>query len=187
MAKIRNAEDLKANKVVRTPISRLNNQTRTKKLTPTTLRNNINKYFSWCETEDRLPSLTGLAIFLKVARNTVYVWMSDPRMGTVVDDARMRIQSWCEEDVYKTPGIMVPGKALYMKNVHNWSEKQQTDINQEVIVKKVLTLEEAKGKLESLAPLLLEQLKGSLLSQLSLPSNPKVIDCQEIIQDIAGE
>lgn len=170
--------DLDKNRFIKTPIARIEAPRkggRTPKFTPTKLRNNINKYFEWCETNDRIPSLTGLAIHLKVTRECMYSWLRSEKFSELIEQARLRIQNWCEEDVYKTHGTMVPGKALYMKNVHNWSEKQTTDITQETTVKKVLTVEEAKQKLTSIAPLLLEQLKGQLLSQLALPKGDAVI------------
>jgi hypothetical protein len=180
--------DLKTNRYVKVPIARIEKSPprckmgKPRKYTVVKMRNAINKYFDWCETEDRIPSISGLAIHLKLTRDAIYAYNNYVEFKDVIDQTRMRIVSWCEEDVYRTPGVLVPGKALYMKNVHNWAEKQQTDITQETTIKKVLSVEEARIKLNSMAPLLLEQLKGALLSQLSTTDTPKSIEHGTIIE-----
>jgi hypothetical protein len=51
-----------------------------------------------------------------------------------------------------------------MKNVHDWTEK--IDQTQNITTKKILSVDEAHAKIASLAPLLLDLLKGTTLAQI---------------------
>jgi hypothetical protein len=61
---------------------------------------------------------------------------------------------------------MAAGKIAYMKNVHGWAEKLES---QNYTEQRVITVEEARAKIEMLAPKLLEVLKNStVLNQLTI-------------------
>lgn len=164
---------LKKNEAVTTPITRLDpkitseikksNAGRKKKFTPTKMKNQINKYFEFCEQEDRVPSIKGLMIFLKMYRDQFYQYLTYPEFKDIMEHARLIISEWCENDVYRTKG-QAAAKIAYMKNVHDWTEK----VESESTVKKVVTPEEARARIEMLAPKLLEILKqGNILNQLT--------------------
>jgi hypothetical protein len=162
---------LKHNEVVNTPIARMDKsilkaykakQGRKRKFTPTKMKNAINGYFDYCETEDRVPSIKGLMIHLNMYRDQFYQYLAYPEFKDIMEHARIIISEWCENDVYKTKG-QASAKIAYMKNIHNWTERIETD----QVITEVLTPDSAKAKIEMLAPKLLEILKTSnLLNQL---------------------
>jgi hypothetical protein len=169
------------NYVVKAPIARLdtNVMATTKKLqkgtkySPQRLRNQINKYLEWCEETDSLPSMKGMAIFLKFTSQTFYNYMKRPEFSDIIETARLHISEWAERDVYSTPG-QAAGKIAYMKNVHSWSEKIDSTSTVHTID---LTPEMARAKIEALAPKLLEVLKNStLLNQLVQPEEAILVE-----------
>jgi hypothetical protein len=169
---------LQRNYVVRTSIQRLDNKCggktgRPKKFTPTRMRNGINKYFCWCEENDRVPSIKGMMIFLKMYKDQFYQYLEYPEFKEIMEQSRQVILEWCEQDIYRTPGPAA-GKIAYMKNVHDWTEK--IDQTQSITTTRVLSIEDAQAKIASLAPLLLEQLKGLTLTQLG--NTAQVIDAE---------
>ena len=86
----------------------------------------------------------------------------------------MIIKSWMEIDVYNTPGACV-GKMGYMKNIHDWSEKISTENKTEV--RTIMSTEEARGKLQAFAPLLLEVLQkdNRLLQQVGQVQEAEIV------------
>lgn len=154
------------NQTVTTPIGRVGNETlkatslRNKgrrKFTPARLRNAINKYFDWCEETDNIPSIKGLVLHLNVTRDFFYRNLRDEQYTEILEQARLVISEWAERDVYNTKG-MASGKIAYMKNVHGWAEKLES---QNYTEQRVITVEEARAKIQMLAPNLLEVLKSS--------------------------
>lgn len=165
--------DLSKNEVVKQPMGRIDNGMlpsykksnagRKRKYTPTRMKNSINKYFDWCEKNDRVPSIKGLMIFLKMHRDLFYRYMAYPEYTAIMEHARLIIAEWCENDVYRTKG-QAAGKIAYMKNVHDWTEK----IDSNATVAQVITPEQARAKIEMLAPKLLEMLKNAnVLDQIT--------------------
>jgi hypothetical protein len=188
-AELRKAERLmmlKGNYLVKTPIARVENLSdrakkgtgragRPAKYSTTRLRNEINRYFTWCEENDRVPSITGMMLHLKLTKELFYRSINNnDKFADIYEHARLVIKEWCENDVYRTPGAAA-GKIAYMKNVHGWSEKIDS-VNQNFNeTKQVISVEDATARIAALAPALLEALKGNLLNQLSLPEQ-KVIE-----------
>ena len=122
------------------------------------MKNAINKYFTWCEDEDEIPSIKGLMIHLGMYRDVFYKYLAYDGFSEIMEHAKMIIANWAEEDVYNTKG-MAAGKIAYMKNVHTWSDKLET--KNETNMTQTLTVGEAKSRIEMLAPKLLEMLKNS--------------------------
>ena len=136
-----------------------------RKFTPARLRNAINKYFDWCEETDNIPSIKGLVLNLNVTRDFFYRNLRDEKYSEILEQARLIVAEWAERDVYNTKG-MAAGKIAYMKNVHGWAEKLES---QNYTEQRVITVEEARAKIEMLAPKLLEVLKNStVLNQLTI-------------------
>ena len=183
------SKSLKQNEVVRQPIARLDgevlpgkvkksNAGRKKKFTPTKMKNSINSYFDWCEQEDRVPSIKGLMIHLNMFRDQFYQYLQYPEFKEIMERARLIMSEWCENDVYKTRG-QAAGKIAYMKNVHDWSEKLESH---ETVTQTLITVDEARAKIEMLAPKLLDLLKNStVLDQIS---NTKK---EEPVEEVKGE
>ncbi len=163
----------KKNRTVKKPIPKIGNDIlksragRKKKYTPTRLKNAINKYFTWCEDEDEIPSIKGLMIHLGMYKDVFYKYLTYDGYSDIMEHARLIIANWAEEDVYNTKG-MASGKIAYMKNIHAWSDKVET--KNETTVTKVVSVAEAKSKIEMLAPRLLELLESSeVVKQIGKP------------------
>lgn len=161
----RRKQELASNDHVRKPIPKIGSSVlksskagRKKKYTPTKLKNSINKYFEWCEEEDEIPSIKGLMIHLEMYRDVFYKYLSYEGYSEIMEHARLIIMNWAEEDVYNTKG-MAAGKLAYMKNVHTWADKIETK-NENTNANITLSVEEAKSKIEMLAPKLLELLQS---------------------------
>ena len=136
-----------------------------KKYTPTRMKNAINKYFEWCEENDEIPSIKGMMIHLKLYKDSFYDYIKYEGFTEIMEQARLHISNWCETDVYNTKG-MAAGKLAYMKNIHSWAEKIETNNYTE---QRVVSVDEARSKLEMLAPKLLELLQNhaSVVNQIA--------------------
>jgi hypothetical protein len=168
--KARKVELNRDNISVRRPIERLDPDVvksksgRPRKLTPTKLRNNINGYFAWCEENDEIPSIKGLCIHCKMYKDMFYKYLNYPEYTDMLEHARMIISNWIETDIYNTKGMAV-GKINYAKNVHGWSDKIEST-NQTTV--RTISVDEARAKIEMLAPKLLELMKNqNVLNQLA--------------------
>jgi len=175
-----------ANKFVTRPIQRIdddivrlkkNNGGRPKKYSVKVMKNLINKYFAWCEKHDEVPSIKGMMIHLKMYKDQFYVYAGYPEYTNLMEHARMIISNWAENDVYTTKGLAA-GKIAYMKNIHGWSEKIES---QNFTETRVITVAEAKAKIEMLAPRILEALKNSTVLQ-QLTHRDTVVDAEVVPQ-----
>lgn len=171
-------QELKRNYLVKTKIGRLNivqkggkrdGAGRKRKYTVVKMRNRINNYFTWCESNDRVPSIKGLMLFLDLTRDSFYTYLAVPEFTSMMENVKMIISEWVENDIYRTPGAAA-GKIAYAKNLHGWTDKMDTtntNIN-ETTIKTIKSVDEAKALIASMAPLLLAQLNGQTLKQLSI-------------------
>lgn len=159
---------LKKNYVVKTEIARLDTgKTRRtgkpKRHTVKTMTNAINKYFNWCMAKDRVPSINGMMIHMKMRRDQFYEYVNYPEFMGTMEQARMIISEWVANDIYRTPG-QCAGKIAYAKNLLGWADKIDTTNTSEVTTKVVLSVEDARAKIASLAhlidPKLLEAVAG---------------------------
>jgi len=139
---------------------------RKKQYTPTRMKNAINKYFQFCEENDEIPSIKGMMIHLKMYPETFYIYLKYPEFSDIMEHARLIISHWMEMDVYNTRG-MAAGKIAYMKNVHDWCERTESNNKTEV---RVVSVEEARAKIEMLAPKLLQILQSAeTVNQIAAP------------------
>jgi hypothetical protein len=169
---------LKKNYLIKTPIARLDKSAgkqikvgRKRKYTITTMRNGINKYFEWCEQNDRVPSVKGLTIHLKMHRDQFYQYLDYPEFRDIMEGARLIIAEWIESDIYRTPGAAA-GKIAYAKNLHGWTDRIDTTNTNYTEIKQVKSVDEAKAIIASLAPLLMEHLQGQTLKQIVHDETP---------------
>lgn len=166
-----------SNKVVRSPIARLdddivptkkNRNGRKWKFTPVRLKNEINKYFDWCEENDEIPSIKGLMIHCKMYKDSFYRYIKQPQYEDILEHTRMIIGNWIEADIYNTKG-MAAGKTAYAKNILGWADKIETSNVNET---RIVTVDEARAKITMLAPKLLELLKNNdMVRQIASSSN----------------
>lgn len=163
--KARKKELSEANSAVVRPIPRIdddiiptkkNKAGRKYKFTPTRLKNEINKYFEWCEEHDEIPSIKGLMVHCKMYKDSFYKYIKQPEYEDLLEHTRLIISNWVENDVYNTKG-MAAGKLAYMKNVHDWTEKTENVNKNET---RIISVDEARSRIEMLAPKLLELLQN---------------------------
>lgn len=142
-------------------------------ISPTKLKNGINKYFKKCEETERVPSVKGLMLHFKMPQTYFYRFLEYPELADIMSQAKLIIEEWCENDIYTTTGS-VAGKLAYMKNVHNWTDKVETKTE----IKQEITIDEAKARIEMLAPKLLEILAkaGALPTNMGLEAPNKAIE-----------
>lgn len=158
----------KRNFVVKTPMARIQKEKRkggrSHKKTPRQMRNGINSYFGFCEDNDRTPSISGMMLHLKMGRDQFYKYMAYPEYQDIMEQAKLIINEWVANDIYRTPG-QAAGKIAYAKNIHGWAEKVDTTSVNETRITQVLTVDEARTKIASLAhlidPALLESVTRS--------------------------
>ena len=184
---------LKSNFVVKTQIARLDNgKTRRtgkpKRHTVRTMTNAINKYFDWCMAKDRVPSIKGMMIHMKMLRDQFYQYIEYPEFKSVMEQSRMIISEWVENDIYRTPG-QCAGKIAYAKNIMGWADKIDTTSVNETTVRTVLSVEDARARIASLAhlidPGLLESLDNKyILDQMTPKAGPAPKQLQETIIDV---
>lgn len=179
----------KKNSLVLRPIPRIDGDIlptkskagRKKKYTPTKIKNAINSYFKWCEEEDELPSIKGMMIHLKMYKDQFYQYLQYPEYTNIMEHARMIIANWVETDIYNTKG-MAAGKIAYAKNLHGWSDKLETS-NQ--TTQTVISVDQARAKIEALAPKLLELMKSNMLvnqlgTQTQIANQSHVVDAEVV-------
>ena len=174
--------DLSENHIVKKAIPRLDKDItkkkgvgRKKKFTPTKMRNAINKYLASCETLDEVPSISGLMISLKMYKDQFYTYLEYPEFADMMEHTRLIIKNWVENDIYSTKGLAA-GKLAYVKNLHGWAEK--IDQNSTVTSHTTITnVEQARAKIEMLAPQLLELLKNNgLINQLAIGNTIEAVE-----------
>ena len=152
---------LSKNKHIREPLPRLGKKIGRrggpqKKFTPTRMKNAINRYFKQCEDRDTMPTIKGLMIYLGMDQSRFYQYLKYPEFTDMLEHTRMIISHWAEEVVFHCEG-RTEGKIAYMKNIHSWTDKMETK-NENVQIQ--MTPEQAKARIEALAPKLLEVLKS---------------------------
>jgi hypothetical protein len=165
------AEQLKGNTTVRRQIARIDHPKkqvgRPCGKTPRQMRTGINGYFRWCEKNDRVPSIKGMMLHMKMMRDAFYNYIDRPEFRDILEQARTVITEWVEVDIYNTPG-QAAGKIAYAKNVLDWTDKLNTVNTNETTVRTVLTVEQAQAKIASLAHLIDPRLIEDLTSRSTL-------------------
>jgi len=138
---------------------------RKRKFTPTKMKNAINGYFAWVEENNEVPSIKGMMIHLKMYRDQFYVYLGYPEFAAIMEHARLIISNHIEADIYRTPGAC-QGKVNYAGNVLDWSSKSEV---KSTVTQTIVSVDQARAKIEMLAPKLLELLKNSSLVNQLLP------------------
>lgn len=176
-------EALSKNTVIRKPLPRLGSKVgatrgNVKKFTPKRMRNAVNRYFRTCEERDEMPTIKGLMINLKMDKSTFYNYAKYPEFEDIMEHTRLIISHWAEETVFRCEG-RTEGKIAYMKNIHSWSDKIETK-NENLQVS--LTPEQARARIEALAPRLLEVLgHQDTVEQIGKSDRePKVVEAEVI-------
>ena len=97
----------------------------------------------------------------------------------MMEHTRLIIKNWVENDIYATKGLAA-GKLAYVKNLHGWAEK--IDQNSTVTSHTTITnVEQARAKIEMLAPQLLELLKNNgLINQLATGNVVEAVEVNRV-------
>jgi hypothetical protein len=103
-------------------------------------------------------------------------YMAYPEFTDLMEQTKLIISHWVEDTVFRCEG-RTEGKIAYMKNVHGWSDKLETKSE---VLQVSLTPEQAKARIEALAPKLLEVLTNSnMVDQIGKADRePKVVEVE---------
>jgi hypothetical protein len=171
-------DGLSKNKTVKRPLQRLHknvvkpHQGKQKKFSVNKMYKEINKYFTRCEKYDELPSIKGMMLFLGMTSVSFYNYIKYPEFEAMLEQTKLIIAEWAEASVWDEKG-MAAGKVAYMKNLHNWTEKQEIKSETTTVT---MTVEEARSRLESLSPKLLEILRSK--ETVNQIANSEVVDAE---------
>lgn len=145
---------------------------RPKRFTPTKFRNRINDYFAWCEKQECYPNIKGMMLHLGMSKDQFYQYAKYPEMAPIVEWARDAMEAWSMNDLWKTQTSNT-NKQLVAKVNHGWQEEKT--INHVTMDKG-----QAMAKLEALAPLLLEALRGQITPEQLLAPKPIEAEFEEV-------
>lgn len=77
----------------------------------------------------RPPTVTGLAYYLGVTRQTLLNYQNKDEFFDTVKRAKTRIEMYAEEELYRNKGSVQGVKFNLTNNFEGWSDKQKLDIN----------------------------------------------------------
>lgn len=104
------------------------------------LQNKIDEFYTWCKENKKNITVTRLAWFLGVNKNTLANWINSkdiPNLNSSIDtktkeqiinileDAYNYIESECEERLYNKNSVS--GSIFALKNLYSWKDKQEID------------------------------------------------------------
>lgn len=96
----------------------------------------LNDYFDLCDEDNKIPTLSGMALALKVSHTTVRRWLNgvtpvDPDILKIIQEAENVIVAASEESLMEGQGNPV-GKIFVMKNnFEDYSDKTQVVVRSE--------------------------------------------------------
>jgi hypothetical protein len=170
------ADGFKKNFVVKTPMARVMrpkvNKGRPKNLTPRQMHQGCNSYFKWCEKNDRVPSIKGMMLHMKMMRDAFYRYVRDPEYSDILEQAKLVITEWIENDIYRTPG-QAAGKIAYAKNIIDWADKIDTTSINENRNTTIVSVEDARAKIASLVHLINPEILEALTGNYALRSGTR--------------
>jgi hypothetical protein len=104
------------------------------------LRNKINEYFDWCDSEKReiitekgitiilKPyTVSGLCLYLDICRDTLLEWEKNvEEFSDTIKKAKIRIENFIEEK--SITGYLNPTVSIFnLKNNFGWKDKQEVE------------------------------------------------------------
>ena len=99
---------------------------------PKQLQSSINKYFKYCDENNRPYTIAGMAEHLGVDRQTIYNYEQRDEFFGTIKKARLKIERYIEEI------LILEGKAGQIFYAKNYGYKDQQDINTKVTINKGL-------------------------------------------------
>lgn len=87
-------------------------------------------YVEYAYQQEKLPSLEGLALYLKIRRSTIYEWAKDPEKGVFSDIVEDILTNQAETLINK--GLKGEYNSSITKVIltkHNYSDRQEVDLS----------------------------------------------------------
>lgn len=94
------------------------------------LQNRINEYYEYCETNEKPLTMSGLAYYLKIDRQTLLNYGKKEEFFGTLKEAKDRVLMDTEErlQMIKQPTV---GIIFSLKNNYGWADKQETEVKTE--------------------------------------------------------
>ena len=90
------------------------------------LEEGIEHYFSVCERDKTVPTLSGLAVFLEVDRKTILNYSKKSEFFHTIKKARNRIEAGIEQLLFGNKNVV--GVIFNLKNNFDWKDRKDMDI-----------------------------------------------------------
>jgi len=94
------------------------------KFTPQELAQKIEDYFQFCEANNRVATVTGLAVELGTSRTLLARYKGLPKFEEIIEGAKTRIESLIEEGMLKNR-LNVAASIFSLKNNFMWQDTVQ--------------------------------------------------------------
>jgi len=112
---------------------------------PDKLDNQIEEFFIWCKNKDKIPTITGLAVYLDTDRHTLLNYENSleneaydelnydvkVRLITSIKRAKQRVESEYEQALFSKNSAV--GAIFTLKNNYNWVDKQEIEQSNKTI------------------------------------------------------
>ncbi len=97
------------------------------KYTPEQLQEKIDQYFIECEEKKKFANIASLAVYLDVARETIYELKNNESKGfsNIIKKARLKIESLACEKLNNNNSI---GAMFYLKSIYSYKDKSEIEI-----------------------------------------------------------
>lgn len=86
----------------------------------------IKSYFEMIEEKGKVPTVTGLAYYLDITRETLVQYRKKENFSDSISRAKQRIEVFWEENLL-TPKVTAGVKFNLSNNYDGWSDKQEID------------------------------------------------------------
>ena len=90
------------------------------------LKDKIEEYWDYCEEHERVMTLSGLAYYLGMTRQTLYNYSTRDKFGHIVQRAKDRIEMDTEERL-QLAGQATTGIIFSLKNNYHWDADNKTE------------------------------------------------------------
>lgn len=93
------------------------------------LRKAVVKYFNKCEEEKRPPTLSGLALALKVDRKTILNYSKRDKYFPTIQNAKLICEAYAEEQLFRGSGPVAGVMFSLKNNFDSWKEKSEVKVS----------------------------------------------------------
>lgn len=89
------------------------------------VKEKINNYFEYCETNDKPYTMSGLAFYLGISRQTLVNYSYEQEFFDTIKKARDKVQMQLEENLYRLGNNS--GIIFNLKNNFGWKDKLEVE------------------------------------------------------------